>query len=262
MKLQTLDRPAAAAAAALVADAAAHGWLVTLLGRCTVDYDGRATSHLGPGDRLVVAKPDGAVLVHAEDGRTPVNWQPPGSDWAARAEAGALVVESTRTSPDEELVVRFGEVYLATALDAEDGADLRLAGTEADLRERVLADPSLVEDGLVPEATERATAAGSADVVCRDADGCRVVLELKRRRVGPGAVAQLRRYVDAIERETGDPVRGILVSPSVTDGGRDLLDEHGLDHAAVAPPSGDRDGGAAADRRTEAADGEETTADD
>ena len=57
----TLSSPSAAAAADLVADGIEAGALVTLFGRCTVDYEGRAASELGPGDRHVMLKPDGAA---------------------------------------------------------------------------------------------------------------------------------------------------------------------------------------------------------
>jgi len=54
--------------------------MVTLFGRCTVDYEGRAASTLGPGDRHVMLKPDGSALVHTDEGQQPVNWQPPGCE--------------------------------------------------------------------------------------------------------------------------------------------------------------------------------------
>ena len=49
--VRTLSSPTAEAAAALVGDGIEAGALVTLFGRCTVDYEGRAASELGPGDR-------------------------------------------------------------------------------------------------------------------------------------------------------------------------------------------------------------------
>jgi RecB family endonuclease NucS len=221
----------------LVADALDDD-MVALFGRCTVDYDGRAASTLGPGDRLVVLKPDGTALVHTDEGQQPVNWQPPGSRHAVAVTDGDLLVESERETPAEALSVRFDRVAHATAYDATDPEDLALTGTEADLRERVLADPSLVEPGFEPRATERETPAGAVDIFGVDADGRRVVVELKRRRVGPDAVSQLNRYVDALRRDIHDgaTVRGILVAPSVTDRARRLLAERGLAFVPVEPP--------------------------
>lgn len=218
-----------------VAEGLREGGLVTVVGRCEVDYDGRATSYLGPGDRLLVCKPDGTVLVHTGEGRTPVNWQPPGADRRVRAEDGALVLESTRTNPDERLLVRFFAVADVGLYALTDDRALQLSGTEADLRESVVADPSLVEAGLTVEGTEVQTPAGPVDVLGTDTDGTPVVVELKRRRVGPDAVGQLARYVEALAEARDRPVRGILVAPSVTETGRDLLERRGLEFRSLAP---------------------------
>jgi RecB family endonuclease NucS len=226
------ERAVGAARAALSAEA-----VLTILGRCTVDYDGRASSTLGPGDRIVVCKPDGAVLVHTDEGREPVNWQPPGSEQSVAVTDGALHLHSERTSPDERLSVTFRRVDHLVAYRAVDEEELSLSGTEADLRERLLADPDLVEPGFSPRATERDTAAGAVDLYGEDADGRPVAVELKRRRVGPDAVGQLNRYVDALDRElhADAEVRGVLVAPSVTDRARELLAERGLGFVSVEP---------------------------
>lgn len=86
---------------------------------------------------------------------------------------------------------------------------------------------------------ERATPAGAVDIYGEDSAGRAVVVELKRRRVGPDAVSQLRRYVDALERDlhADAAVRGILVAPSVTDRASRLLSDHGLEFVSLEPPA-------------------------
>nr|WP_237713348.1 endonuclease NucS domain-containing protein [Halococcus hamelinensis] len=37
--------------------------MVALVGKCEVEYDGRAASYLPPGERVVVLEPDGTLLV-------------------------------------------------------------------------------------------------------------------------------------------------------------------------------------------------------
>jgi RecB family endonuclease NucS len=235
--LLTAVAPDSQEALELVETAVEHGLLCTLFGRCRVLYEGRASSTLDPGDRLVVLKPDGTVLVHTDEGQQPVNWQPPGCTHEARVEDDQFVVESTRTSPEEELVVRFERVVHATAYEATDAAELALTGTEADLRRRILDDPELLESGFEPRATERETPAGAVDIYGEDAEGNVVVVELKRRRVGPDAVSQLNRYVTALERDlhAEATVRGVLVAPSVTDTAGQLLAERDLDFVSLAP---------------------------
>ncbi|MFB6109114.1 MAG: endonuclease NucS [Haloplanus sp.] len=236
----TLHRPAHRDALYHLEDAFERGDLVTVFGRCTVEYDGRASSSLGPGDRLLVLKPDGSALVHTDEKRTPVNWQPPGCEHFVSVREDGLRVRSVRRNPDEHLDVRFDRVDHLAAYDVTDPDELDLHGSEADLKEHVLAHPDRVEAGFEPLATERETDAGPMDVFGEDADGTPVVVELKRRRVGPSAVGQLRRYVDALGRELGDDaaVRGILVAPSVTDRARGLLDAEGLAFVALDPATG------------------------
>lgn len=250
MSVTTLHDPSHREALWELEAAFERGDLVTLFGRCTVDYEGRAASELGPGDRLVVLKPDGSALVHTDEKRTPVNWQPPGCEHRAAVRDGRLRVRSVRESPDESLTVAFDRVHQLSAMSVTGGREVEVHGSEEDLRRRLLDHPELVEDGFEPEASERETAAGPVDLFGTDADGTPVVVELKRRRVGPAAVGQLERYVDAVATELGDgaSVRGVLVAPSVTDRAAELLAEKGLELVALAPTGGgDVDGAEDAD---------------
>jgi hypothetical protein len=242
MPVTTLHRPTHRDALVAVERAVEAGDLCTILGRCTVEYEGRAASSLGPGDRLLLLKPDGSALVHTDEGRTPVNWQPPGSEHAAGVRDGTLRVVSQRSTPDETLTVDFEVVYQVTALDVDDNRDLDLRKTEEHLRQHVLDNPDLVCAGFEPVETERRSDAGPMDIFGRDADGTPVVVELKRRRVGPSAASQLGRYVAAVRRELGGEadgadddvtVRGVLVAPSVTERAERLLAEEGFEFVAV-----------------------------
>jgi len=234
---RTVLDPTAPEAATFVSEAVDRGALVTLFGWCTVEYDGRAASELGPGDRHVMLKPDGTHLVHSDEGQKPVNWQPPGSEHGCRVEADALVIESVRTSPDERLTVTLSEISHVAAFDADDGESIDLVGTEADLKRRILDSPDLIERGFTPLSTERETPAGAVDVYGEDAEGRTTVLELKRRRVGPDAVGQLNRYVEALERDlhADAEIRGLLVAPSVTERAKALLAEKGLEFVPLTP---------------------------
>ncbi|WP_280535371.1 endonuclease NucS [Halopenitus sp. POP-27] len=262
-----------------------RGALITVFGTCSVEYRGRAASSLGPGDRLLILKPDGAALVHTDEQRTPVNWQPPGSTHHAAVRDGRLRVRSERSSPDETLIVRFSTVHQLSAMAVTGGRDLAVTGSEADLRRRILEDPTLIEPGFEPTAIERDSAAGPMDVFGVDAAGTPVVLELKRRRVGPSAVSQLGRYVDAVAEERSaadsedddpdaadsgtaadasdtDRVRGILVAPSITDRAAELLADRGFEHVALDPPAPAGDDGGADDVGVDDADADDADATD
>ena len=242
----TLRHPSPAEARRAVETALTDGALVAIFGTCTVDYDGRASSRLESGDRHVMLKPDGTALVHTDEGHQPVNWQPPGCSHEAVVEDGSLAIRSERPNPEELLVVRFSGVRQFSAFDVRDPAELALSGTHDDLVERILAEPDLVEPGFRPLETERRTPAGAIDVLGEDADGAPVVVEVKRSRVGPEAVGQLRRYVDALERALDDesggdgdgndvPVRGFLVAPSLTEPASGLLESDGFEYVPLAP---------------------------
>ncbi|WP_411967852.1 endonuclease NucS [Haloferax sp. YSSS75] len=241
MTVNTLHRPTHRDALVHLEDAFERGEMCTVFGRCTVDYDGRATSELGPGDRLVLLKPDGSILVHTDEKRTPVNWQPPGCTHSASVRDGRLRIRSTRSNPDERLDVHFERVEQCSVYGVDDRSDLELSGSEEDLRQHILANPSILETGFDPLETERQSDAGPIDIFGEDADGVPVVVELKRRRVGPSAASQLGRYVDALRREFGDtdPVRGILVAPSLTDRAATLLEREGLEFVALDPETGE-----------------------
>lgn len=199
--------------------------------RCKVEYEGRASSTLDAGDRMVVYKPDGSLLVHTDEGREPQNWQPPGATVQV-TEKDPLTIIAIRSSPKEVIKLVCIEVGMASLMRMDDDATLDLRGSEDDLRDHIFENPDLIEEGFRPRAREYETPAGPVDVYGADSDGQPVILELKRRRVGPDAVSQLRRYTESVDGE----VRGILVAVSVTDRAHNLLSEFGLEHLEVAPP--------------------------
>jgi RecB family endonuclease NucS len=214
-----------------------HDGMLTLVGECEVEYDGRASSYLGPGERLVILKSDGTLLVHRGEQRKPVNWQPPGCTHDARVEDDHLIVQSTRTSPHEEVTITFETLAQVSLLELDDAPDLALEGSEEDLRQRILEDSDLLEPGFKAMMTERETPAGAIDIYGEDTDGTPTAVELKRRRVGPDAVGQLNRYVTALERDlpVERSVRGVLVAPSVTERAEELLTTEELEFISLTP---------------------------
>jgi hypothetical protein len=182
-------------------------------------------------------KPDGTTLLHTDEGQQPVNWLPPGCQQTCTLEADVVVLKAVSDDGDERLEIRFEDIALVTTFALTDTATLDLSGTEADLKQRILETPAIIEDGFVPLATERDTPAGPVDIYGEDERGTTVVVELKRRRAGPDAVGQLDRYVDALSTTLHDDtqLRGILAAPSVTDRGRELLAAKGLEFVSVEP---------------------------
>jgi endonuclease len=185
-------------------------------------------SDLSRGERLVLLKPDGTLLVHTAEKAKPVNWQPPGASFSVGVEGGRIVLTSTRLKPEEMVQVTFHSLQLLLAVPLRDAAELALVGSEDDLQQLLFTDPDLVEIGFVPQRRERDSARGFYDLDGRDSMGRRMVVEVKRATAGVSEAQQLWRYVERLRRDDAS-VRGILVAPRVADKARRMLGEHGLE---------------------------------
>lgn len=202
--------------------------VLVICAACEVEYEGRASGYVGPGERVVVCKPDGTLLVHRPTGTDPVNWQPPGSTFLLEDDGEELRLVARRSNPEEIVTVYLPRVFSATRFDADDAAPLELSGTEAEMHEYLLDHPGEIEDGLRVLEHERDSPFGTIDIYASDADGRPVVIEVKRRRATLTHVDQLRRYMDEY-RETNPDARGILVAPSASGKVERALREHDLE---------------------------------
>ncbi|MCK4718702.1 MAG: endonuclease NucS [Thermoplasmata archaeon] len=210
--------------------------VMVMVGRCTVEYSGRAKSFLGSGERVVIMKPDGVILVHRIGGRDPVNWQPPGTSISWWVEEG-LVVEAVHHKQQERMVLRFSHLSMLFSKPLEDGGTFSMVGMEKDLVDSIEEDPSIIEEGLVVVKREQGTKSGSMDLVCRDVDGNSVVIEVKRSSAGPSAANQLLAYINDVREKNPDaPVRGILVAPRVQPTARTILSMNDLEYREIEPP--------------------------
>lgn len=233
-KVELRENPSPEEIKLLVDSAVSSEGVLTIFARCRVHYDGRAKSELGPGDRVIIVKPDGSFLIHQKEKREPVNWQPPGSVVRLELREKPVLV-SVRRKPRETLEVELDEVYLITVFHAEDYEELALTGSEAEMAELIFENPDVIEPGFKPLYREKPIKHGIVDVLGVDKDGNLVVLELKRRRADLHAVSQLKRYVETL-REEHENVRGILVAPSLTSGAKKLLEKEGLEFRKLEPP--------------------------
>jgi len=213
----------------------ARNSVLIVVGCCCVEYSGRARSTLGWGERIVIVKPDGSVLVHQRAGREPVNWQPPGTRVRYQTETdngtSLFVIYSYRFKPPEKMYVRFKTIKTISAYMLRDDQALQITGAESDIADRILSDPSIIEEGLRITDREKQTRSGAIDLYGIDQDHTPVIIEVKRSQPTPSAVFQLKAYVlDHQHRHTGKAqVRGILCAPSIPAMIRTLLTENGLE---------------------------------
>jgi RecB family endonuclease NucS len=195
-----------------------------VIARCSVDYDGRLTAHLPMATRLLLVKADGSVSIHADGGAyKPLNWMTP--PCSVTEAPGQWVVANPK---GETLTITIEEVLSDTSHELGVDPGLSKDGVEAHLQELLAADPHRIEVGLVLVRREHATDIGPVDLLCHDAAGRAVAIEIKRRGEIDG-VEQLARYLERMER---DPhlrgVRGVFVAQVVKPQARVLAEARGI----------------------------------
>jgi RecB family endonuclease NucS len=192
--------------------------------RCSVDYDGRLSAHLPEAIRLIMVKRDGCVSIHTDGGAyKPLNWM----------NAPNRLVELddrwvVSNSKGEQLTITLHEVISDTDWELGDDPGLVKDGVEAHLQELLAASPAAIEHGMTLIRREYPTAIGPVDLVCRDADGRVVAVEVKRRGEIDG-VEQLVRYIERLRLDSslGD-VRGVFVAQQIKPQARVLAEARGL----------------------------------
>ncbi|MDJ0270910.1 MAG: endonuclease NucS [Aigarchaeota archaeon] len=208
--------------------------MLIIVGRCRVEYEGRAASHLGEGERLVIIKEDGSILVHRPVGYEPVNWNPPNSKLDISEEDGELVITSMRSG--ERLEIRLSEIKHFASFDLVDDAEFEMYASEAEMKKAVLADPSLIEDGFKPVEDERqAFGSGRIDIFGVDLSGRFVIVELKRKEANTQDINQLLSYVESLERELGSRPRAIIAAPSISRQATKIVAQAGVEFRCLTP---------------------------
>jgi len=233
--LTVLVSPDVAEAEEAVRTAFSQRKTLVVIGNCWVHYRGRARSKLEPGERILIIKEDGSLLVHRSVGYEPVNWQPPGCIFHVQAKEDILEVRAVRRKPAESVKVFFDKIHLVSALSLVDAGEFSLYASEEDMQKAILLEPSLVEEAFKPISYEKRVEPGFVDVCGIDKEGNFVVVEIKRKTAGKEAALQLAKYIDAIKGKVNREVRGILVAPNVARGVQRLLVTLGLDFKALDP---------------------------
>ena len=230
-----LIQPKVAEAERVVKEAVSKHLALIVVGRCWVHYLGRAKSKLEPGERILMIKEDGSILVHRSVGYEPVNWQPPGCIFHTRSKGDVLEVHAIRQKPAESVQVYFDTVYLVASLDLLDAGEFSLYASEEDMHKAILFKPSILEEGFKPISYEKKVEPGFVDVYGVDKVGKLVVVEVKRKMATKEAALQLAKYIDAIKAKADRKVRGILAAPSMGKDVQKTLETLGLEFKQVDP---------------------------
>jgi len=201
-----------------------------IVARCEVEYSGRLSAFLPESTRLVIVKADGSVLVHSDSGGyKPLNWMTPPT---AIDEEGdpleRLVVRKQTPRGEERLEIRVAEVLSDVEHHMGEAAGLEKDGVERHLQEELAARPEVLGEALRLVRREWPTDIGPVDLMCRDAEGEWVAVEIKR--VGTiEAVEQLGRYLERIRRDPATAgCRGVLAASQVKPQAATLAESRGV----------------------------------
>jgi endonuclease len=179
--------------------------------------------------RVLMIKADGSVLVHSDGGSyKPLNWMsPPCSvregvnddeqvEWVVTGKDGdtlRILIEDIQHDSSHELGVDPG---------------LQKDGVEKHLQELLADHPATLAEGLTLVRREYPTAIGPVDLMCRDAAGASVAVEIKRRGEIDG-VEQLTRYLELLNRDPLlAPVSGIYAAQLIKPQARTLAEDRGI----------------------------------
>ena len=208
--------------------------ILLIIGDCMIDYRGRARSFLDWGDRIIIIKQDGAVLVHQPIMREPVNWQPSGSKTDFNVKDEHLILKSRHLRPPEKMKITFRTLKLLATSSLKDKAKLIISGMETDVVNEIVSNPEIIEEGLRISKREKHVKSGMIDLFCYDFTHIPVVIEVKRSLATISAVQQLRMYVNDIKKDVDTAkVRGILCAPRIPDMIKKLLSDYNLEWKEV-----------------------------
>jgi hypothetical protein len=174
--------------------------------------------------RLIMVKADGCVAVHADGGAyKPLNWMNSPNTLSQDGDTWTVV-----NPKGEKLIIEFGEVFFETSREFGEDPGLQKDGVELELQRLLAENPTVIEDGLALTRREHPTPVGPVDLLCRDAAGGTVAVEIKRRGEIDG-VEQLTRYLEFLNRDTRlAPVRGILVAQVIKPQAKLLAQDRGI----------------------------------
>jgi RecB family endonuclease NucS len=131
------------------------------------------------------------------------------------------------------LRILIDEVLSDTRHDLGVDPGLQKDGVEKHLQELLAEHPTTLAEGLSLVRREFPTAIGPVDLMCRDAEGAAVAVEVKRRGDIDG-VEQLTRYLELLNRDPQlRPVRGIFAAQEIKPQARVLAVDRGIACAVI-----------------------------
>ncbi len=200
-----------------------------VVARCVVDYVGRLSAHLPDAVRLIMVKSDGCVAVHADGGAyKPLNWM--NAPNLFKDEGDTWQITNTK---GELLHITFSEIISDSTYELGSDPGLQKDGVEAHLQELLAGAPEALGEGFSLIRREHQTEIGPVDLLCTDAEGRTVAVEVKRRGEMDG-VEQLSRYLEFLQHDPLlAPVRGMLVAQEFKQQAKTLAQKRNIEWRVV-----------------------------
>jgi endonuclease len=201
-----------------------------VIARCSVDYVGRLSAHLPPATRLIMVKADGSVSVHADDrAYKPLNWMSPPCTLRGETAEDGTGLWTVTNKAGEQLLITVTELVHDHSYELGVDPGLVKDGVEAHLQELLADQVETLGVGWRLVRREYPTPIGPVDLLCRDAAGVAVAVEIKRRGEIDG-VEQLTRYLELLNRDPLlTPVRGVFAAQEIKPQARVLAGDRGID---------------------------------
>ncbi len=175
-------------------------------------------------------KADQSVLVHSDGGSyKPLNWMSPPC-WTTQAPAadGEPATWTVQNKAGEKLVITVEEVLHDSSHELGVDPGLVKDGVEAHLQMLLAEHVATLGDGWSLVRREFPTPIGPVDLMCRDATGKSVAVEIKRRGDIDG-VEQLTRYLELLNRDPMlAPVAGVFAAQQIKPQARTLAVDRGI----------------------------------
>lgn len=200
-----------------------------VIAQCRVDYVGRLTAHLPSARRLILIKSDGSVSIHADDrAYKPLNWMSPPCWLVENAGEGDATLWVVTNKAGEELRITVEEIEHDSSHELGVDPGLVKDGVEAHLQELLAEHVETLGTGYSLVRREYMTAIGPVDLLCRNADGASVAVEIKRRGDIDG-VEQLTRYLELLNRDPLlAPVSGVFAAQQIKPQAKTLATDRGI----------------------------------
>lgn len=191
------------------------GKMIILCCHCSILYNGSVESNVKSAVRTIMIKPDNTLLVHSFKNYKPINWQTSNSEITIELnQNNELVI--TSINGGDKLVVTCYEIHKSIHYEPPENDSKTIVGTENDMHDAIINNPSLVEEGLTELEHEKEISVGNIDIYAIDAENNPVIIEVKRRKAQRKHIDQLNRYVNGYMNEYGEKARGVLVAPDIT----------------------------------------------